>query len=107
MRKELLILLSLLPLTPSCEKEDIKPIRPDIPKTEVVEIKEGRIKREAEKKEIVLDEMIDVKGWKSRGNKFSERVFSAKTIKKGQSFEDPNTASNVKPDGQAGLFGED
>ena len=74
---------------------------------EVVEIKEGRIKREAEKKEIVLDEMIDVKGWKSRGNKFSERVFSAKTIKKGQSFEDPNTASNVKPDGQAGLFGED
>ena len=40
MRKELLIVLSLLPLTPSCEKEDIKPIRPDISKLEVVEVKE-------------------------------------------------------------------
>ncbi|MFY0671976.1 MAG: DNA gyrase/topoisomerase IV subunit A [Bacteroidia bacterium] len=71
---------------------------------EVVEIKEGRIKREAEKKEIVLDEMIDVKGWKSRGNKFGDRVFSAKTIKEGEPFEEPKPASPVKPDGQAGFF---
>jgi len=40
MRKELLIVLSLLPLTPSCEKEDFKSIRPDISKLEVVEVKE-------------------------------------------------------------------
>jgi topoisomerase-4 subunit A len=74
---------------------------------EVVEIREGRIKRDAEKKEIVLDEMIDVKGWKSRGNKFSERVFSAKTIKEGEPFEEPKPTTTVKPDGQAGLFGDE
>lgn len=73
-------------------------------KNEVVEIKEGRIRKDAVTKEVVLDEMIDVKGWKSRGNKFADRVFSAKVIKEGVPFEEPKPEVNVKPDGQAGLF---
>lgn len=69
-------------------------------KNVVVEIKEGRFKKDAVTKEINLDEMIDVKGWKSRGNKFSERVFNAKLISC-EEFEEPKAETNVKPDGQA------
>lgn len=71
---------------------------------EVIEIKEGRIKKEAEAKEIVLDEMIDVKGWKSRGNKFSDRVFSAKVVKEGEPYDPPKAEGKANPDGQTGLF---
>lgn len=73
-------------------------------KNEVVEIKEGRLKKDAKAKEIVMDEMIDVKGWKSRGNKFSDRVFAAKMVKAGEDFDPPAPPiAQVKPDGQVGL----
>lgn len=71
-----------------------------------VEVLEGRIRKEAVKKEILLDEMIDVKGWKSRGNKFSDRVFEAELISC-EEFEEASPTNVIAPDGQAGLFDED
>ncbi|MCB0738946.1 MAG: DNA gyrase/topoisomerase IV subunit A, partial [Bacteroidetes bacterium] len=76
-------------------------------KNETIEIKEGRLKKDATAKEIVLDDMIDVKGWKSRGNKFSDRVFSAKLAKEGEPFEEPKPEASIRPDGQAGLFADE
>lgn len=72
-----------------------------------VEIKEGRFKKDAITKNIILDEMIEVKGWKSRGNKFADRVFEAEILQEGEDFEEPKPAVTVRPDGQAGLFGEE
>lgn len=74
-------------------------------KNVVVEIKEGRFKKDAVTKQINLDEMIDVKGWKSRGNKFSERVFDAKLISC-EEFEEPEPNAVIQPDGQGGLLFE-
>ncbi|MBI1185019.1 DNA gyrase/topoisomerase IV subunit A [bacterium] len=73
----------------------------------VIEIKEGRLRKEAVTRSVVLDEMIDVKGWKSRGNKFSERVFDAKTKTDGEEFDPPKPSASVQPDGQTGLFSEE
>lgn len=75
-------------------------------KNALVEVNEGRIKKEAKKHNVLLDDFIDVKGWKSRGNKFNERVFGAKFIS-GEDFEEPKPETVVKPDGQAGLFTEE
>lgn len=75
-------------------------------KNALVEVNEGRIKKEAQKHNVLLDEFIDVKGWKSRGNKFNERVFGAKLIS-GEDFDEPKVDTVVKPDGQAGLFLEE
>lgn len=70
----------------------------------LVEIKTGRLRRDAVAKQIVIDKMIEVKGWKSKGNKFADRVFEARVLKNGDDFNFPNDPLSLLPGGQMGLF---